>query len=82
MIASYPEEIQDDVASVLKKEETLEEIASLNQSTRLQFKETIGRYPKNAQASIRKLVQNPELLSLLVDNIDMTILAGDIQRGP
>ncbi len=80
LIASYPEEIQDDVANVLKKKKTLEEIASLNQSTRLQFKETIGRYPKNAQASIRELIQNPELLSLLVDNIDMTILAGDIYK--
>ncbi|UJH66390.1 DUF3300 domain-containing protein [Allomuricauda sp. SCSIO 65647] len=83
LIASYPEEIQDDITVVLKEKKALEQIASLNESTRLQFNETIARYPQDAQISIKELVHNPELLSLLVDNIDMTILAGDIyQENP
>lgn len=77
---SYPEDVQDAIDNVIKEKKVLIQLAELNQITRLEFKKVLSKYPDEAIKSTKNLVKNPELLSLLVANIDMTILTGDIYK--
>lgn len=53
----------------------------MNSTTKQAFETLIQPYPEKAQTAIRELVKMPEVLSILVDNIDLTILVGDVYQN-
>jgi len=81
VLAGYPEEIHDkalraglDYFSVLKQ------IDDLNEAAESAFQTIISAYPSKTKAALNRLLELPEVLSLLTENIRLTILAGDLYR--
>jgi hypothetical protein len=79
ILTSYPEESHEIAKELYKKElETLQAIHALDLEVRASFNELISTYPERSQVAARNLVEFPETLSLLADNINLTILIGDL----
>ena len=61
----------------------LVQIDELNQSSKKAFGLVLKDFPVNTQKALRTLVELPEVLTLLTDNIQLTILVGDLyQKDP
>lgn len=61
----------------------LVEVDLLNQQWDDAFNELVGTYPPTTSAAIQQLVELPEVLNQLTDNIRLTVLVGDLyQRNP
>lgn len=61
----------------------LERVDALQQSSQLAFQGLIAEYPPAARDAFERLTDLPEVLTILTDNIRLTILVGDIyQKDP
>ncbi|MCB0628331.1 MAG: DUF3300 domain-containing protein [Saprospiraceae bacterium] len=81
-LINYPQEVHATALEVGRREyKTLQQIYQLNHTTKQAFDALILPYPERSQAAIRSLVNMPEILSILVDNIDLTILVGDVYKN-
>ncbi|MCF8243738.1 MAG: hypothetical protein K9J37_02525 [Saprospiraceae bacterium] len=61
----------------------LTEVHRLNRQWDGAFRELVATYPPPTRDAIQQLVELPEVLSLLTDNIRLTVLVGDLyQRNP
>ncbi len=58
----------------------LEAIQSLNQQAQSAFEALLVSYPYTTQSALRHLLPLPEVLSILTDNIRLTVLAGALYR--
>lgn len=58
----------------------LVEIDRLNTAADSTFDILLADYPERSQAALRELIALPEVLTILTDNIRLTVLAGDIYR--
>jgi hypothetical protein len=84
ILINYPLDIHDiglkygtDYYDLLKK------IDDLQTQTNTQFEQTIADYPADVQAAFRQLIQLPEALSLLNDDLSLTVRVGDhYKRDP
>lgn len=84
ILPKYPEEVHETALELGRKEyDTLHKIFRLNQATKQAFDNIIKPYPSNVQIATRELVKMPEVLSILIENINTTILVGDVyQKDP
>lgn len=82
LLNNYPEEIHETALELGRQEyQTLHQIYQLNRATKQAFDELLKPYPSQIQTSIRELVTMPEILTILTDNIDLTILVGDVYKN-
>jgi len=58
----------------------LQKIDDLNQAAESAYETITGAYPPKTRAALQRLLALPEVLSLLTENIRLTILAGDLYR--
>lgn len=81
---SYPEEIQQSIKDYGSKfHEKFGEIGRLQNQSSAAFEEILKNYPSSAQSAFKELVYFPEVLSILNDHLQMTVLMGDMyQRNP
>ena len=77
----YPEEMRDNGLIYGRNYlEVLQEMDQLNAQSDLVFENMVGSYPLPVRAVFRDLVNYPEVLSLLNDHLQMSVLAGDMYR--
>lgn len=82
ILKKYPQEIHQTALEIGRKEyETLHQIFNLNQTIKQNFDDLLSRYSTNTQQATKELVKMPEVLSILVDNLDQTILVGDVYKN-
>lgn len=82
ILKNYPKDIHETALALGSEEyETLNKIYQLNRSTKEAFDQLINRYPATTQKATQELVNMPEVLTILIDNIDLTILVGDIYKN-
>ena len=58
----------------------LVEIDQLNRAAESAFNVLLKDYPEKSQTALRELITLPEVLTILTDNIRLTVLAGDLYR--
>ena len=81
ILKAYPEEVHETATELgRKKYKDLEVIYELNQTVKSAFQEIISSYPEETQAATRELAGLPETLSLLTENMNLTILIGDLYK--
>ena len=76
-----PESQRDEAFSLVKNNpRTLLKITELDRTARDAFEDLIAGYPASAQSAFRRLVELPEVLQILNDDLRLTVLAGDLYR--
>lgn len=81
LLDEYPAVIhQRALDAYYKYPNLLSEIDYLNREWDLTFNKLIDKYPLSMQDAFRELVDLPEVLTILTENIRMTILVGDLYR--
>lgn len=81
VLTGYPEEIHDPAQRAgLGYFSALKQIDNLNQAAESAFETIISAYPVKTRTALHRLLELPEVLSLLTENIRLTILAGDLYR--
>lgn len=81
VLTAYPEEIHDRaLRAVLGYFGVLKQIDALNEAAESAFETIISVYPAKTKAALHRLLELPEVLSRLTENIRLTILAGDLYR--
>lgn len=79
VLEAYPEVIRDRATEALRfYAADLVEIDRLNRKAEAAFETLLTEYPVGVQASLRHLLDFPEVLSILTENIKLTILVGDL----
>lgn len=58
----------------------LKKVDALNESTDSAVNTLLSEYPKETQLALRELIALPEVLTILTENIRLTILVGDLFR--
>ncbi|NUO00128.1 MAG: hypothetical protein HUU01_05880 [Saprospiraceae bacterium] len=58
----------------------LKQIDGLDEAAEAAFEAVIATYPPRTKTALHRLLELPEVLSLLTENIRLTILAGDLYR--
>ena len=78
ILSDYPQSIhQTAIAYVRAEYDLLAEIHLLNTDTHQRFEGFVGNYPEAARRAYGQLLQHPEILSLLEEDLSLTILLGD-----
>lgn len=81
ILKDYPEAVADNALNAgMQYLPLLEEINRLQRSADKAFDEVLRDYPPTAQDALNKLLDLPEVLTILTDNIDLTLLVGDLYR--
>ena len=84
ILADYPDEVHDAALKYGRTEyDVLADIKNLNSATDEQFEALIDSYPYKTQESYRRLLHHPEIMTLLKENMSLTVLLGDTyERDP
>lgn len=84
ILRDFPEAVHDNARLAgTDHYDVLVEIDRLQASANRAFAAILAGYPPRAQDALRQLLELPEVLSLLTEHIDLTILVGDVyQREP
>jgi hypothetical protein len=84
LVSAYPEEVQEDATDANRKHfSVLVGINDLFSSSEQATVSILNGYSTNTQDAYRKLLQLPEVMTILIDNMSMTVLLGDLyKRGP
>ncbi len=81
IILSYPEEIHDAALKYGRKQyKVLLAIDHMNEKNKADFSTLISKYEGNYQTSIKRLLDIPEVLATMADNIEFTRLAGSVYQ--
>ncbi len=81
IIDAYPHEIRDRARTArLDYFDLLVKIDQLNARWERAFESLVREYPGKTQDALRQLIELPEVLTLLTDDIRLTVLVGDIYR--
>lgn len=81
VLKEYPDEIHATAKQFSRHElVTLKQIDLLNEETQAAFNKLVNTYTESTATAIRKLTQEPEVMSMLAENIDLVILAGDAYK--
>ncbi|HSF88752.1 MAG TPA: hypothetical protein VLA46_04995, partial [Saprospiraceae bacterium] len=79
LLQAYPEEIHEDAEHIQKKYfELLRDIQHLYKDADDAFHSMLSPYPEPARQAYLALMNLPGVVTILTDNISMTILLGDI----
>jgi len=84
LLKKYPAKIKKTAQSFVKKDyTTLVEIERIRRDFETNYKAETSGFPNNVKYAFNSLLNNPELLTILSDNIKTTITLGDIYtRNP
>ncbi|MEZ5040035.1 MAG: hypothetical protein R2828_09085 [Saprospiraceae bacterium] len=84
LLQDYPDAIKERATWVgTQFYATLQQIDQLEQTTKQTFQVILEAYPIDGRAALQQLIELPEVLTLLTENIRLTILAGDMyQKDP
>jgi len=78
----YPEDVYDDAVKYGRKRyDVLTQITALNKESNAAFEAFISRQPESAQRSFRRLLQEPEALNTITDNLTLTKRLGRMYRA-
>ncbi len=78
---NYPDEIKDDAVVYGKKYfDVLNSIDQFSKKNNSEFENVISTYSNESNHVFRDLVELPEVLNILTDNIKMTVMIGDLYR--
>ncbi|UCH96852.1 MAG: DUF3300 domain-containing protein [Candidatus Aminicenantes bacterium] len=77
----YPEKVRNAVLEASLYPEILVKISNIQERSREKFKEILSPYNRKIQETIWDLVRFPEILSILTENISLTILLGDMYKN-
>jgi len=78
IVADYPADIHDVALTYGQNNyDLLKKIDDLQNQTNAEFEGLISIYPPQVQAAFRQLIQLPEALSLLNDNLNLTVRVGE-----
>jgi len=81
IILSYPEDIHEAALKYGRKQhKALAAIDNLNVKNQQYFDNLITKYNQNFQASIKRLIETPEVLSTMANNAEFTRLAGSVNK--
>ena len=81
ILQDYPEVIHRRAEEAVQvSQPLLVEIDQLNIAAEAAFNILLADYPARTQTALRKLITLPEVLTILTDNIRLTVLAGDIYK--
>lgn len=81
LAGTYPEEIRESIIGVGSRHmQLLRQIHALDEEAAGTFEAVVMNYPAKTQEAYRHLVSLPEVLSLLTEDIELAILAGDVYR--
>jgi len=81
LLKDFPEVIHSRAEEAYEKHfDLLSQIDSFNKSTDLAFKDLMAPYPPEVEVTFKELLEIPEVLSILTDNIQLTVLVGDIYK--
>lgn len=79
VLNNYPEVIHARAEQVYYNHESLLwKVDDLNRAAEAAFESILKNYPDHVQLNLRQLLDLPEVLSILTENIRMTILVGDM----
>lgn len=82
ILADYPKVIHQRAKNGLKNHsDLLEKIDALNQKSEAAFSMVISNYEEETQKAFRELIELPEVMTVLTENISVTILVGDAYRN-
>ena len=82
VLRQMPEKERADAYDVVQNQmRTLLKINELELTARRTFEDLIYDYPPSAQAAFRQLVELPEVLDILNEDLRFTILVGDVYRS-
>ncbi|MCB0567433.1 MAG: hypothetical protein KDD01_23955 [Phaeodactylibacter sp.] len=81
VLKDYPEAVSDNALSAgMQYLPLLEEIHRLDRSADDAFNALLRDYPPAVQNALNTLLGLPEVLTILTDNIELTLLVGDLYR--
>ena len=81
ILEDYPEAAKDNALSAgMQYLPLLEDIHELDQSADAAFSALLRDYPPAVQDALNTLLGLPEVLTILTDNIELTLLVGDLYR--
>ena len=82
ILADYPEEIHETALKYGRVEyDLLAEVQRLNETAEEEFQDLMESYLPSTQKSYRTLVSHPEVMSLLAEDMSMTVLLGDAYKN-
>jgi hypothetical protein len=82
VLQDYPEVIHDRARTAANDYYyQLVAIDELNREAFDAFEALLSGYPETASRALRQLIELPEVLSILTDNIRLTVLVGDLYRN-
>jgi hypothetical protein len=81
LLVKYPAEVHDASRELNDRQfNTLVSVNNLFQKYEDDFKNLLVGYPPQTQDAYRTLIKQPEIVEILTDNMNMTVLLGDIYR--
>ena len=81
ILDNYPDEIHDAALKRARKSyAALKEIESLSAQTDQAFDALLSGYDHDLRYAVNTLIEHPEILNILTDNLDLAILVGDVYR--
>ncbi len=81
-IKNYPEGVQQPAQDIYRDHfGDLAKIDGIYQSSQNTLDRVIAKYPSQLQDDFRKVVANPDVMTLLTDNIDLTVSLGESYKS-
>jgi hypothetical protein len=82
IVMNYPEEIRATALEEgIKNYDLLNTIAEKNKQHEKNFDDLMRNYPPATVGAYKNLISQPEILNILSDNMQMTVLLGDLYRN-
>ncbi|MFC2125741.1 hypothetical protein ACFLU5_13115 [Bacteroidota bacterium] len=82
LLKEYPEDIHETALDFGRSQyATLEKINELSINIKKGFQDLIAGYPEETKEAAHRLIKFPEALTLLVDNLNLTIMIGEAYRN-
>ena len=79
VLKDYPEIVHDRAKKAVRSHSSLlVEVNELNQHADVAFSSLLADYPPPTAAALKKLLDLPEVLTILTENIRLTVLIGDM----
>lgn len=82
LLESYPKDIQEDASYINRKYfDLLKDVEDLYQEADKAFTYVLSTYPEDVRNAYETLSMLPGVVSILTDNMSMTVLLGDIYKS-
>lgn len=82
VLADYPKVIHQRAKNSLKNNyDLLKEVDALGKTNDIAFNKVLEKYDPETQNALRQLIELPEVMTILTENIEVTILVGDAYKN-